>query len=96
MWDLPARLWTIARKIEEVLALQSKTREALEALEHRLRSLEDRMTRLEAGQHELVTTARAAANVAAVGVAAAAVSDIVTRVTRIEMQQTVALSRLPP
>ena len=61
--------------------------ETLEAIESRLRALEDRMTHLEAGQGQLITTAQSAANAAAVNVAAAVVGDIVTRVTRIEMQQ---------
>jgi prefoldin subunit 5 len=51
VWDVPARLWTVARKIEDLLELQTKTREALEKLDGRLRAVEDRMTRLEAGQN---------------------------------------------
>jgi BMFP domain-containing protein YqiC len=47
-WNIPARMWTIARAGEELLSLQKKTREALEAIETRLRSLEDRMTHFEA------------------------------------------------
>jgi hypothetical protein len=55
---MPARLWTIARKIEDLLELQGKTRVALETIEARLRSLEDRMTHLEAGQEQIITEAR--------------------------------------
>jgi hypothetical protein len=96
VWDLPARLWTVARKIEELLELQSKTRVALEAIEGRLRNLEDRMTHLEAGQGQLITEAKAAAGIAATGVASSVISDVVTRVTRLEMRQDESQRRLPP
>jgi hypothetical protein len=96
IWDVPARLWTIARKLEEILALQTKTREALEAIEGRLRTLEDRMTHLEADQGQLVTAAKAAASAAAVGLAGSVISDIVTRVTRVEMRQDDIQRHLPP
>jgi hypothetical protein len=58
------------------------------------------MIRFEADRSQLITEARAAANVAAVGVASATISDVVTRVTRIEMQQNAQQNtiqaRLPP
>jgi BMFP domain-containing protein YqiC len=69
VWDIAARLWTIARQFEELLKLQAQTRTALEAIEDRLRALEDRMTRLEAGQGQLITEAKAAAGIAATGLA---------------------------
>ena len=93
---MPARLWTVARKIEELLELQSKTRAALEAIEARLHRLEDRMTHLEAGQGQIITEAKAAAGIAATGLAGSVISDVVTRVTRIEMQQDEMQRRLPP
>lgn len=96
VWDVPARLWTVARKIEDLLELQNKTRVALEAIEARLRGLEDRMTHLEAGQGQLITEAKAAAGVAATGLAGSVISDVVTRVTRIEMRQDEIQRRLPP
>ena len=40
---------------------------ALEAIEARLRDLEDRMMHLEAGQGQVVTEAKAAAGIAATG-----------------------------
>ncbi|MEJ0046477.1 MAG: hypothetical protein WDN04_10435 [Rhodospirillales bacterium] len=86
-WDLPVRLWTLGRKIEDLLALQGKTREGLEAIDVRLRALEDRMTHLEAGQTRLIAEAKAAAAIAATGLAASVVSDVVTRLTRLEMRQ---------
>jgi hypothetical protein len=54
----------------------------LETIEARLRGLEDRMTHLEAGQEQLITEAKAAASVAATGLASSVISDVVTRVTR--------------
>jgi phage shock protein A len=96
VWDVPARLWTVARKIEDLLELQTKTREALEKLDARLRAVEDRMTHLEAGQEQLITEAKAAAGVAATGLAGSVISDVVTRITRIEMRQDEIQRRLPP
>ena len=96
VWDLPARLWTLARKVEELLELQSKTRAALEKLDARLRTLEDRMTHLEAGQGQLITEARAAAGIAATGLAGSVIAEVVTRVTRMEMRQDDIQRRLPP
>jgi phage shock protein A len=96
VFDIPARLWTLARKVEELLAFQGKMRESLEAVEARLRALETKMIQFEAEQGHLITTAQAAANVAASAVASAVISDVVTRVTRIEMQQTSIQARLSP
>lgn len=96
LWDVPLRLWTIARKVEDLLALHSKTMVALETIEIRLRALEDRAMRLERGEEQVVASAKAAAGVAAVGLASSVVADIVTRVTRIEMQQSDLQRRLPP
>jgi hypothetical protein len=95
VWDFAARLWTIARKVEEVLALQVKTRATVEQIEVRLRGIEDRMIHLEASRGQLIIEARAAAGVAATGLAGSVLSDVVTRVTRVEMQQG-QLQRLPP
>lgn len=95
VFDIPARLWTLARKVEDLLAFQVKMKESLEALDARLRALETKMVRFEAEQSQLITTAQAAANVAASAVASAVISDIVTRVTRVEMLQSGLQSRLP-
>jgi len=94
VFDIPARLWTLARKVEDLLAFQGKMKESLEALDARLRALETKMVRFEAEQGQLITTAQAAANVAASAVASAVISDVVTRVTRVEMQQTSIQARL--
>ena len=96
VFDIPARLWTLARKVEDLLAFQEKMKDSLEALDVRLRALETRMIKFEAEQGQLITTAQAAANVAASAVASAVISDVVTRVTRVEMQHATLQARLPP
>jgi len=96
VFDIPARLWTLARKVEDLLAFQGQMKESLEAIDARLRALETKMIKFEAEQGQLITTAQAAANVAASAVASAVISDVVTRVTRVEMQQTSFQARLPP
>jgi hypothetical protein len=69
----------------------------LETIEGRLHRLEDRMTHLEAGQGQIITEAKAAAGIAATGLASSVISDVVTRVTRIEMRQDDDMQRrLPP
>ena len=83
--SLPAVLWSLGRKVEELLALQRTTREALEVVNSRLRALEDRMVYLEANQDKLVGEARSAASAASTAVAGAVISDVVTRLTRLEM-----------
>ncbi len=96
VFDIPARLWTLARKVEDLLAFQSQMKESLEALDARLRAVETRMVKFEAEQGQLITTAQAAANVAASAVASAVISDVVTRITRLEIQQSHLQARLPP
>jgi len=84
------------RKFDELAQLQQETSTALASIDVRLDELEDRMTRMEARQGELVTEARAAAGIAATGLASSVISDVVTRVTRIEMRQDDLHTRLPP
>jgi len=95
-WDFPARLWKLGREVEEVFKLQDNTQAALDAMNDRLRALEDRMTHLEAAQGQLVVEAKAAAGGAASAIAGAVISDIVTRVTRMEMRAEQAQRSLPP
>ena len=96
LFDIPGRLWAFGRKVEDLLAVQIKTERALEAVDSRLRTLEDRMTALEANQTHIVVEARSAASAAATTVAGAVLSDVVTRITRIEMRAESAVKRLPP
>jgi hypothetical protein len=74
IWDVPGRLWALGRKVEDLLSLQAKTTTALMAIEDRLRTIEDRMTHLEAGQERIVTQAGAAAHTAA-SAAATGIAD---------------------
>jgi chromosome segregation ATPase len=94
--ELPRRLWSIARKVEDLLELNASTETALRKISKRLSHLENRMTNLEASQGQLIAEARAAAGAAATGLAASIVADIVTRVTRVEMRQDDLQRRLPP
>ncbi len=54
------------------------------------------MTRLEAGQGNLLTETKAAAGLAAAGLASSIISDVVTRVTRLKMRREERERRLPP
>ncbi len=94
--DVPKLLWSMGRKIEKLLALQTKITASLLVVDERLRVLEDRMTHLEANPHQVVTEARAAASAASTIVAAAIISDVVTRITRIEMRAEDSGRRQPP
>jgi hypothetical protein len=100
IWDVPGRLWALGRKVEDLLSLQAKTTTALMAIEDRLRTIEDRMTHLEAGQERIVTQAGAAAHTAAsaaaTGIAGSALTEVVTRITRIELRQEEIQRGLPP
>lgn len=78
------RLWTLAHRVEDLFGLQRKVDVSLGIIEQRLRAIEDRLTRLEAEQHQVVTAAGAAATAAAASIASAVLTDVVTRVTRVE------------
>ena len=71
MLDVLGRLWSLGRKLGDLLALQTKTTKALETVDIRLRALEDRMTHLEANQDQLIVKAQAAASAASTAVAGA-------------------------
>jgi len=96
VWDIPAKLWTFERKIEKLFALQDETEAALKPMNGRLSALELRMMHLEAGLGQVITEVRAAAGMAATGMASAIIADVVTRVTRLEMRQDEGARRLPP
>ncbi len=93
---VPATLWSIGRKFENLFAAQNEITDGLRALNARLRVLEDRMTHLEASKEQLVAEARGAASAAATAVIGGMFSDIVTRVTRIEMRLGDAPMQAPP
>ena len=79
-------VWSLAREIEELLGLQKEVREALGDIGDRVRAIEDRVTRIEAERPMLVTEARSAACIAASAMSGAAMNDVVTRLTRVEIR----------
>lgn len=78
------RLWKLARRVEELFELQAKVRESFEVIDDRLKNLENRMIQMEAERRELVTEAKSAATAAATTIAGGILSDVVTRITRLE------------
>ncbi len=80
------RLWSLARKVEDLFQLQEQVRELVKEIEQRLRSLEDRMIRLEAEQPQMIDQAKNAATAASSLVSGAALNDLVTRLTRAEVR----------
>jgi phage shock protein A len=79
-----ARLWQVARKIEELFTLHAKVEGSLLVIDQRLKALEDRMLRLESEQTQIVTEARSAATAASTMLAGAVIAEAVTRITRLE------------
>jgi hypothetical protein len=102
------RLWPLGRRVEDLFKFQTEAKGAFadvatrfDALEKglgaRLRAAEDRLTRLEAEQGQVVSEARSAATAAATMIAGAVISDAVTRVTRVEEGiRRLEQRRLPP
>jgi hypothetical protein len=90
-------LWTFARRVEDLFALHKDVKASLQVIEERLRTLEDRMLRLESDQQQIVTEARSASTTAATMIASSIVSDTVTRITRLEGRaDQFEQRRLPP
>ncbi len=72
-------------------------RESLQIVDERLKALEGRMIRLEAEQTQIITEARSAATAASTMVAGNVISDVVTRITRLERRpDRIERRRLPP
>ena len=80
------RLLTLVRQVDRLFELQGKVDASLEIIEERLRAIEDRLLRMEAEGPHVVTEARAAAGVAATAMSGAALNDVVTRLTRVEIR----------
>jgi len=95
-WEVFRWFWTVAEKIEELTTLQKRMDRSLREIDDRLRLLENRIIHLEADRSQLVTEARAAAGVAGTNMASIIVSDVVTRITRLEMRHDDLQKRLPP
>jgi len=78
------RLWSLARKIEELLELHNKVQESLKVVDERLKALEHHLLRLESEKAQIITEARSAATAASTIISGGIVSDAVTRITRLE------------
>jgi len=91
------RLWSLARKVEDLFNLQTDVRAAPNLIEEQLRAIENRMTRLETEQTQIITEARSAASAASTVIVAGVISDTVTRITRLEGRaDQLEARRLPP
>jgi uncharacterized protein (UPF0335 family) len=95
-WDLPQHLWAYARKFDDLMTLQNRTEKTVDSILERLHALETRITHLEADRGQMITEAKAAAGMAASGIASNILSDAITRITRLEMRQANDAARLPP
>jgi hypothetical protein len=80
------RLWSLARQLEDLFQLQSQMKEGIGAIDVRLRAIEDRLLRIEAEAPQLITEARSAAGAAASATSGAALNELVTRLTRVEVR----------
>lgn len=78
------QLFKFARDTQDLYKLHETVKATIIALDGRLRAVEDRLTRLEAEQGQIVSEAKSAATGAATMIAGAVIADAVTRVTRIE------------
>jgi Holliday junction resolvasome RuvABC endonuclease subunit len=87
IWDAGARFLTLVRRVDKLFTLQTKVEESLDLIEQRLRAVEDRLLRIEAEAPQLITEARGAASVAATAMSGAALNDVVTRLTRVEIKR---------
>jgi hypothetical protein len=78
------QIFKFARDTQDLYKPHETVKATIMALDGRLRTVEDRLIRLEAEQGQIVTEAKCAAVGAATMIASAVISDAVTRVTRIE------------
>jgi hypothetical protein len=79
------QFWDLARKAEDLFKLQEKIENLLSGHDERLPAIEDRLIRLEAEQAQVISDAKTAATAAAMTISNAALSETVTRLTRVEM-----------
>jgi hypothetical protein len=86
VWDAGARLLTLVRRVDQLFTLQTKVDASIDIIEQRLRAIEDRLLKIEAEGPRLVTEARSAASAAATAMSSAALNDMVTRLTRVEVK----------
>jgi phage shock protein A len=81
-----ARLWSVARRIEDLFLLEEQVKDIVAEINDRLRHLEGRIVQIEADAPRLMTEARSAASAAATLISGAALNDVVTRLTRVEVR----------
>jgi len=77
-------LWVLARRVEGLFESERRTQTVLGGIEERLRALEDRMTRLEAGQGQIIAEAKGAAAATGSQAAAAVIADLAGKIGQLE------------
>ena len=80
------RLWSLARQTEDLFQLQGQMRDAVKSIDERLRAIEDRLLKVETGAPQLINEASSTASTAATAMSGAALSELVTRLARVEMR----------
>jgi len=88
------QLLTALRSLDRLLTLETKHGAAIERLAGEIDKLKDRVTRLETREEVVITEAKAAAGVAASGVAMHSVADLARRIGTLEERS--AQQRLGP
>jgi vacuolar-type H+-ATPase subunit D/Vma8 len=78
------QLLKFARDTQDLHKLHETMKETVSALDGRLRAVENRIIKMKAEQGQVVSDAKSAVTGAAAMIASAAISDAVTRVTRVE------------
>jgi hypothetical protein len=94
--DYGGRLLTVVRRMDRLFESQDKMKEAIGLIEQRLRAIEDRLLTLESKEDQFITEARSAASAAATMMSSAALNDLVTRLTRVEMRLDAVSKPSPP
>lgn len=80
------RLWSLARRTEDLFLLENQVKDIVSEINDRLRHLESRIVLIEAEAPRLMTEARGAASAVATLISGAALNDVITRLTRIEVR----------
>jgi hypothetical protein len=86
IWDVGGRVLALVRRVEDLFKLQAKLGDSIVVVEQRLRAIEDRLLKMEADGPQLISEARSAASAAATAMSGAALNDVVTRLTRVEVK----------
>ena len=86
IWEAGTKFLALARRVDKLFELQTRIDASLEIIDERLRAVEDRLLRVAAAGPRLITEARCAASAAATAMSGAALNDVVTRLTRVEVK----------